>query len=73
MMRFESLILTATLLFSPVAVAGPDAFATGPIIEAYGGVAEIDDARLAETTQLISKSCPDGPANAPQAKSHLPG
>ena len=68
MMRFESLILTATLLFSPVAVAGPDAFATGPIIEGYGGVAEIDDARLDETTQFkiaydVAKAAEPGQIN----------
>ena len=37
-----AIALSASLLFSAPAMAGPDDFATGPLIEAFGAVTNVD-------------------------------
>ncbi len=44
--------LGTTILLSPLAMAGPEDFTSGPIIEGYGGVAEIVDDRLDLNTRF---------------------
>jgi len=67
MFRTGLVLAAATSLFG-AAVAGPDDFKTGPLIEAYGGVAEIADARLDAETRFkiaydVAKAADTGEIN----------
>lgn len=67
-MRRLGLMLGTVVLMAPLAGAGPGAFTTGPIIEGYGGVAAVEDARLGGETQFkvaydVAKAAEPGKVN----------